>query len=206
MNSENLTVYEGKKKKTNGSGTKLCKPIETDDLTAILDMTIETSIARSGRTAVYPNTTAGLDDFIQTTIDYFSYVNAVNTNPDLERKLIPDIESWAVYCGVTRQTIWGYQKRGKEWREVIEFYKGAIMAAKKQLALNYKIPPAVFIFDACNNSDGYANTNEFKLTEVRTETETEQNKVDKDIKAAGLVWDEELQILVPMEESAKWQG
>lgn len=197
MSDTGLVPYEGKKKKTSGSGTKLCKPLETDDMTAILDMAIEASNSRMGRPAEYPYTTAGLDAFIQKTIDYFEYVNSINANPDLERKLIPDIENWAMYLGVTRQTIWAYQNRGKEWKDTIEYYKNAIAAVKKQLALNYKIPPMVYVFDATNNH-GYVNSNEFKLTQGKPETEQKDN-IDEKIRAAGLIWNEDLQEFEPME-------
>ena len=191
-----LEVYEGKKKKTSGSGTKKCLPLETNDTTAILTMAIEVSTARMGRPAEYPNTKKGLDDFINKTIDFFQYLNATNSNPDLDRRLVPDIEAWACYCGITRQTIWTYEKRGSEWREVIEYYKGVIQATKKQLALNYKIPPAVFIFDSCNNA-GYVNSNEFKLTDTRQETTG--NNIDDRIRAAGLIWNDEVQDFEPLE-------
>ncbi len=196
MKNENLVPYEGTKGKTSGSGTRLCERLETDDLTAILDLTINASTARMGRPAEYPNTQKGLDDFIQKTIDYFSYVNSVNANPDLERKLIPDIENWAVYMGVTRMTINNYERRGRDWRDCIGYYKNAIGAVKKQLAMNYKIPPMVYVFDATNNH-GYVNSNEFKLTETRAENEAQS--VDDDIRTAGLVWNDALKKLEPME-------
>ena len=198
MSNAELVPYEGKKKKTSGSGTKLCKPLETDDMTAILDLAIEVSTARMGRPAEYPFTAAGLEAFIHKTIDYFEHVNAINANPDLERKLIPDIESWAMFLGVTRQTIWGYQQRGNEWKDTIEYYKNAIAAVKKQLALNYKIPPMVYVFDATNNH-GYVNSNEFKLKPGKTEA-GQKNDVDEQIRAAGLVWNEDLQRFEPMED------
>lgn len=192
-----LVPYEGKKKKTSGSGTKKCLPVETNDMTAILDMCIEQSTARMGRPAEYENSKQGLDRFINKTIDYFEYVNSINTNPDLDRKLIPDIESWAMYLGVTRVTIWSYEKRGNEWRTTIDYYKNAIAAVKKQLALSYKIPPMVVAFDFTNNH-GYVNSNEFKLTDVRQET-TDNNNIDDKIRAAGLTWNEDIQDLEPLE-------
>ena len=190
MNNNGLVPYEGKKKKTSGSGTKLCKPIETDDMTAILDMAIDVSTARAGRPAEYPNTTAGIENFINKTIDYFEYVNSINANPELERKLIPDIENWAMYLGVTRQTIWTYQQRGREWKDMIEYYKNVIAAVKKQLAMNYKIPPMVYVFDATNNH-GYLNSSEFKMTVNKPETER-NDSIDEQIRAAGLIWNDEL--------------
>ena len=198
MSNTDLIPYEGKKKKTSGSGTKLCKPLETNDMTAILDMAIEQSTARMGRPAEYPHTKQGLESFIQKTIDYFEYVNAVNANPELEQKLIPDIENWAVYLGVTRVTIWSYQNRGGEWKSTIEYYKNVLGAIKKQLALNYKIPPMVYVFDATNNHN-YVNSNEFKLTESKPETDRKGN-IDEQIKAAGLIWNDTLQAFEPREE------
>lgn len=197
MTDKKLVPYEGKKKKTSGSGTKLCERIETDDMTAILNMAIDVSNSRMGRPAEYPYTTEGLDRFINKTIDYFEYVNTINANPELERKLIPDIENWAMFLGITRQTIWSYQQRGKEWRDMIDYYKNAIAAVKKQLAMNYKIPPMVYVFDATNNH-GYVNSNEFKLTQSSPETEHKDN-IDEQLKAAGLVWNEDLQEFEPME-------
>ncbi len=194
---ENLVPYEGKKKKKSGSGTKLCERIETDDMTAILDMAIDVSTSRAGRPAEYPFTTEGLDRFINKTIDYFEYVNSINANPELERKLIPDIENWAMYLGVTRQTIWSYQQRGREWKDTIDYYKNVIAAVKKQLAMNYKIPPMVYVFDATNNH-GYVNSNQFTLNQNKPETEPKDN-IDEQLKAAGLIWNEELQEFEPME-------
>ncbi len=192
-----LVAYEGKKKKTSGSGTKMCKPLEVNDTTAILTMAIDVSISRTGRPAEYPFTKKGLDDFIQKTIDFFQYVNTVNSNPDIDRRLIPDIEAWAVFLGITRQTLWTYEKRGSEWRDVIEYYKGVIQATKKQLALNYKVPPAVFIFDSVNNHN-YLNVSEYKMTQSTPAAETENN-IDEQIKQAGLVWNEEQGTFEPLE-------
>lgn len=193
MNNSKLVPYG----KQSGKGMKLSEKIETDDMSAILDMAIDVSTARAGRPAEYPNTTAGIENFINKTIDYFEYVNSINANPELERKLIPDIENWAMYLGVTRQTIWSYQQRGKEWKDMIEYYKNVIAAVKKQLAMNYKIPPMVYVFDAVNNHN-YLNSTEFKMKVNKPETERKDN-IDEQLKAAGLIWNEELQEFEPME-------
>jgi len=185
-----LVPYEGKKKKTKGSGTKLCEKLETDDMTAILDMVIDTSIKRMGRPAEYPFTAAGLEAFTQSTIDYFEYVNSVNMNPDLERKLIPDVENWAMYLGITRRTLLTYERRGGEWQSRIEYFKNAIGAVKKQLAMTYKIPPMVYVFDATNNH-GYVNSNEFKLTQGKTEENSGRANLEEQLKAAGVIWNDE---------------
>lgn len=197
--SENagLVPYEGKKKKTSGSGTKLCKPLETNDMSVILDMAIAETTARMGRPAEYENSKVGLERFIQKSIDFFEHVNAVNANPELEQKLIPDIENWAIFLGVTRQTLWAYEQRGGEWKDVIQYYKTIITATKKQLAFSYKLPPVVAIFDLCNNS-GYVNSNEFKLTENKPVTDR-KGSVDEQIKQAGLIWNEQLGEFEPRE-------
>lgn len=182
-------VPYSKKGKTGGSGTRLCKPLETDDMTAILDVAITVSKARGCKPAIYPATAAGLEAFKEQTINFFEYVDGVNRNPEIERKLIPDIESWALYLGISRQTLWEYQKRNGEWKTTIEYFKNAIAAIKKQLALCGKIPPMVFVFDSANNH-GYVNTSEFKISTNEKTEETKQGNIDEQIRAAGLVWNE----------------
>ena len=193
--TDELIVYKGKKNKESGSGTKVCKPLENDDTTAILDMALEVADKRMGRPAEYANSKQGLDTFVNTTIDYFEHVNAINSNPELKQKLIPDIESWSCYLGISRMTLWKYAKRGNEWENVIDYYKGVILSVKKQLAYNYKIPPAVFVFDSVNNHD-YLNVTEYKMT-TTVQTETKQSNIDDQIRDNGLVWNEELGIFEP---------
>lgn len=154
MSREEIKPYRNK-------GT--CEPLETDDMTAIVGMVLDVAKKKRGRVSEYPDTPEGMERFIDTTIAFFEYVNAINSNPDMERKLIPDIENWAMYMGVTRVTLLTYEKRGTEWGQMIGFYKNAIAAVKKQLAMNYKIPPMVYVFDATNNH-GYVNSNEFRLS------------------------------------------
>ena len=167
-----------------------CLPLDTDDMTAILTMTIAKSNERLGRPFHYPPSNQGLETFIQNTIDYFEYVNDINSNPELERKLIPDIENWCVFLGITRQTLFNYERRGPEWYDCIQYYKNAISSVKKQLALNYKIPPMVYVFDATNNH-GYVNSNEFKLTAQTEYVEKDTNALEREIVERGLVWNEE---------------
>jgi len=176
-----------------------CLPLETDDTTAILDMIIDKSTARMGRPCQYSNDKRGLESFIQGTVDYFEYVNAVNSNDDMERKLIPDIESWAVYLGITRATIFNYESRGNDWKDTIQYYKNCIGAVKKQLALNFKIPPMIMAFDFTNNH-GYLNTTEYKLTAKVESADTDTNKLEREIVERGLVWDEERKEFIPSEE------
>lgn len=174
-----------------------CLPLETDDMTAILKMTIDKSVEHCGRPYHYAPTPQGLEQLIQNTIDYFEYVNSINANPELERKLIPDIENWCVFLGITRQTLFYYEKRGAEWFDCIQYYKNAISSVKKQLALNYKIPPMVYVFDATNNH-GYVNSNEFKLTAQTESIDKDTNALERKIAERGLVWNEDTKEFEPI--------
>lgn len=169
--------------------TRKCLPLDADDVATIVNMAIDTSVSRMGRPCNYPNSKQGLDMFVQGTIDYFSYINEINANPDLEKKLIPDIENWAMYLGITRGTIFNYEQRGGEWLETIKYYKGCICAVKKQLMFNFKLPPMVAVFDLANNHE-YINTSEFKLV---TKSEDKEQRKDAELEQAmddmGLVWD-----------------
>lgn len=146
-------------------------PIVADDLNAILDMSI--SSIKLGRPAKFPNTEQGLEDFKQASIEYLEHIREINNSPDNEHKLIPDIESWATYLGTTRNTILSYENgRNSEWNDFISVFKGAITAAKKQLAFRQKIPTVLALFDLTNNS-GYVNSSEFKLLkDVASEKKT----------------------------------
>lgn len=188
---------EQKLVKTYNKGT--CLPLETNDMTAILNLTIDSCVKRQGRPYHYPPTKAGLEKFIQNSIDFFEYINGVNANPDIERKLIPDIENWAVYMGVTRTTIFAYEKRNNEWQEVIQFYKNAIGACKKQLALSHKIPPLIYIFDATNNH-GYINASEFKIQATQENIDTDANRIERELSEKGLVWNEQTREFEPATE------
>lgn len=138
------------------------RPGDMADLGALIDVSIEQIGKREvGRPPVYSNDEEGLKEFLEATRQYFEYIrdaNAVN-----EEKLIPDIEGWSIFIGVTRQTISTYVRRGEGWEEAINYIKDSILAAKKQLAFRFKIPPVVYLNDVSNNH-GYLNTSEFKIT------------------------------------------
>lgn len=138
------------------------EPGEMADLSALLEVSIEQIGSRvRGRPPVYENTEEGLQAFLEATKGYFEYIRDANSVN--EEKLIPDVEGWAIFIGVTRQTVLSYAKRGDAWNEAIEYIKDSILSAKKQLAFRFKIPPVVYLNDASNNH-GYLNTSEFKIT------------------------------------------
>lgn len=74
---------------------------------------------------------------------------------------IPDIETWAIALDTTRKTLFEYEDK-PEFSNTIKRWKDRIFASKKQLALRGKLNPAIFIFDAINNTD-YRNRTEQDL-------------------------------------------
>ena len=194
--SDNLVPYSKTGKA--GRGIKKCEPIECGDMSPVLDLVITAARSRNGHPTHYENSQRGLDEFIQNTLSFFEYCEEVNSNPELSEKarLIPDIELWGAYIGVTRKTINVYEHRGGEWQTTIEYFKNNIAAVKKALAAHGKIPPLITIFDFTNNHN-YVNASEFKLTDIKAETGN--NSVDEQARASGLVWNEETKRYEPME-------
>ena len=143
-------------------------PMEQGDTLAITSLILESSKSRAGRPAHYEDSPQGLDMFIQNSLSYFEYIQSCNI--ELEDKIvIADIESWAVYLGITRNSILNYERRSDQWKETIEYFKNAICSIKKQLALRGKIPSVVAVFNLANNHH-YRNTSEFRLeTEVKSD-------------------------------------
>lgn len=134
-----------------------------DDIDAVLRLAIET--AESGKIHGYSNDDAGLAEFKKRSIDFLRYIREQNTIADEEgkRRLIPSIEAWGMYCGVSRQTILTYQKcRSEGWQNFIIWMKNSIQGCKTQLAHCGKVPPLIYIFDSVNNS-GYENTTSVKV-------------------------------------------
>ena len=176
---ENLDNITTTYKNQTGKGSKKCLPLAAGDTTPILDLVIDSGIRKTGRPAEYPNTPQGLDRFIQNTLDYFQFVRTRNADPDLESNqfIIPDVESWSCFVGISRMTLLTYEKRGGEWEEVIQFYKNAIAAIKKNMALNFKIPPVLAIFDMTNNHS-YINSSEFKLADGTRKEEKQALSVE----------------------------
>lgn len=75
-----------------------------------------------------------------------------------ENDEIPDVEGLCVYLDCSRQTLFEYGSK-PEYSDAIKRIKDWIHAKKKQLAFKGKIPPAIFIFDAINNTDYRNQTN-----------------------------------------------
>ena len=194
-----LAPYPSKSGRKSGKGIKQAVQIEAGDMNASLDIIINTSVQNMGRPSEYPATAGGLESFIQNTIEYFEYVKTVNSEPNATDKnyIIPDVESWAIFLGISRQTLWTYSKRGGQWQEVINYYKDAIGMIKKQLALHFKVPPVFSIFDLVNNH-GYLNSSEFKAIVEREDIGNTSSKLDEMVQKSGLIWDEKIGEYIPM--------
>lgn len=66
--------------------------------------------------------------------------------------LIPDTEGLALFLGISRSTLFEWQRsRPGEYSDTIKAALNGIAAYKKQLALKGKIPPIVFATDFNNN-------------------------------------------------------
>lgn len=179
-----------------------CKDLKTGDLTASLDLALFSLKRTQGRPFKYEPTEEGLKRFTQESIDFLDYCNEVNKDLEEGQKLIPDIEAWAVYLGTTRMTIFEYEKRGGEWAKTINYFKNIIAQGKKELALNGKMAPVLYMFDSANNHN-YINTNEFKITATSTVINSEQSQIEQEITNNGLVWDDQEKRFVPVTGETK---
>lgn len=182
---------------TKNKGT--CIQVVGDDMEGISNIIITAYKNLGGRPAEYPDSEEGLEKFRQKTIEFFEHVAAVNEENGLEKGVIPDIELWCSFLGITRTTVFNYEhKRGGEWSETIQYIKTLIAAYKKQAGLTYKIPPMILAFDFCNNHN-YHNTSEFKITAEPASEETKQRQaIDEELKENGLRWNEDTQSFEPM--------
>ena len=140
-----------------------------DDLESLLTLAVQS--ARGNGICKYPHTAEGLALFKEKSIRFLEYVRAQNRIADDEnkRRLVPSVEAWACYCGISRQTILEYQKqRSQDWRDFVIWMKNTIQGCKSQLAICGKVPPVVYIFDSVNNA-GYVNTSEVKVSPIEDE-------------------------------------
>lgn len=178
----------------------VAKPIEADNtLEAVLNITIES--LKIGRPPAYQDSEAGLSEFKENTIAYFQYVKDTNANPDIEKMLVPDIEALCTYLGITRQTLFTYERqRGSSWQDFIKQTKNAIAACKKELAFHQQIPPVIAMFDLTNNHS-YVNSSEFRIEPISDKAPEKHLSLEEQIQQAGLVWSDEKGEYIPMIEA-----
>ena len=164
--------------------------IQTGDMTASLTLALDSLKRYGGRPFTYPPTQEGLALFVKNSEAFFRYAEELNANPEVEKKLILDIEAWTAYLGICRKTLFEYSKRGGAWADTIDYIKNIINGQKKQLALNYKIPPVLYIFDATNNHD-YINAAEFKMQNMTTIVQKSESALERELVSSGLSWNAE---------------
>ena len=180
----------------------IAETMDGDELDAILDVSLQ-GLARArekGSQPMYSNSPEGLKSFKHDSEEYLTFVRNANKTPTEGGKLrlVPDIESWAAFLGVTRYMITGYERRSSDWKSTIDAVKGVITACKKQLAFTGKMPPVLAIFDLTNNSD-YVNASEFRLS-AEAAPEAKQITAEEWEKVKGILGI----IASPINEVAVW--
>ena len=182
--SEIFKTQEDYKRKK-GSGYDVL-PMTGDDVSDILQLAIDTA-QKQGVTR-YENSERGLEAFRQRSLDYFQYIKEQNESADSasSARVIPSIESWAVFMGMSRMALLTYEKqRGDAWRDVIGYFKNCIQACRSQLADRNRLPVVAYIFSSVNSYSGYSNTSEIKFSgipekeEMRISTETPEQIAER---------------------------
>jgi len=169
-----LQLVKGKKGRKPDAKTEVL-PVEVSDTESLLSLIIQTGDdMRVNGQAKYENNSEGLRKFKEKTTNYFRFLLEQNRNADDlgEVRLLPSVESWSLYLGVSRVCILQYEKRGDDWLSFISWVKNSIVAVKLQLAENHKLQPLLFLFDTLNNSPMYRNTNQIELVQVPDEKDS----------------------------------
>lgn len=161
----NEVKYRNDGMRQQGGWKKPYKVMQGDELKAIIELAKNgLKTWNNGASRNYPPTPEGLELFKERSMDYYDYIQTQNEELKDSPKLIPDIEAWCTYCGITRKQMYQFQERKNgDWNGFIELFKDTILAAKKQLALNGNIPSVIAMFDMVNNHE-YHNTSEYKIT------------------------------------------
>lgn len=134
----------------------------------VYDIAIESMERHKTRPPVYSNDSEGLKLFIDNTLEYLKEIRERNAEAENSKRmrLIPSIEMWATYLGITRQTIHTYETTyNSDFKDFIQRFKNVIAMVKKELAENGKIPPVIHIFDFVNNHN-YLNTNNVTVNQM----------------------------------------
>lgn len=92
-----------------------------------------------------------------------SYIDYIQTQAAAGVPLIPDVEGLALFLGISRSTLFEWQRaRPGEFSDTLKSTLNAIAAYKKQLALTGRIPPIVFATDF-NNNHGYIQQSKLEI-------------------------------------------
>ena len=169
-----LQLVKGKKGRKPDAKTEVL-PVQLSDTESLLSLIIQTGDEmRVNGQAKYENSPEGLQKFKERTTDYFRFLLEQNKRADdlNEVRLLPSVESWSLYLGLSRVSVLQYEKRGDDWLSFIQWVKNSIVAVKLQLAENHKLQPLLFLFDTLNNSPMYRNTNQIELVQVPDEKDS----------------------------------
>lgn len=161
----NEVKYRNDGMRQQGGWKKPYKVMQGDELHATIELAMQNlDNWHDGVLRTYPPTQEGLDLFIARSTAYLRYVDEQNMELTDSPKLIPDVESWCVYCGITRRQMYQFKERKSgDWEGFINYFLEVIASSKKQLALNGNIPSVIAMFDMVNNHE-YHNTSEYKIT------------------------------------------
>lgn len=127
-------------------------PITSDDAgSEVVRMSIRA--LQHTKRVIYENTEEGLQKFSEKVVEYFRYIDDANSEKEGTKQIIPDVEGLALYCGITRKTLFEYERnRRGDWSEYIRRVKEAITQCKKTRCYSFQIPQVFTIFDLKNNS------------------------------------------------------
>lgn len=162
--------YQTEYKRKHGEGFEIVAPVSGDDISDLLQLAVAT--ARQHGVVRYENSARGLEAFRERTLEYFRYIVQQNEKADEQdtKRLIPSVESWAVYMGCSRMTILTYEKqRSDDWGTFIAWCKNVIQSTRSQLADLGRIPPIPFVFATVNSNSGYYNTSEIRVKPIEDE-------------------------------------
>ena len=162
--------YVPEYKRQHGEGFEVVAPVSGDDISDLLELAVTT--ARQHGVVRYENSARGLEAFRERTLQYFEYIVQQNEKADAEdtKRLIPSIESWAVFMGCSRMTILTYEKqRSDDWGTFIAWSKNVVQSTRSQLADLGRLPAIPHIFSAVNSNAGYYNTSEIRVKPIEDE-------------------------------------
>lgn len=92
-----------------------------------------------------------------------SYIDYISTQAAAGVPLIPDVEGLALFLGISRSTLFEWQRsRPGEFSDTLKATLNGIAAYKKQLALTGRIPAIVFATDF-NNNHGYIQQSKIEV-------------------------------------------
>lgn len=179
---------EGKYKKMQGGWKKPGKAMQSDEIHAIIELGRKgLEHWNEGIPKEYPPTQEGFELFVAKTSAYFNYIEEVNMSlGDGEASLIPNLESWCLFCGITRNKLYQFvERKDHRWAEYIDEVKNIFTATINQMSYTGKMPSVIAMFEKVNNY-GYHNTSEYKITS-RTETEKPQLTAEQLIEKSKLL-------------------